>query len=772
MLVPGVALAVLLLAVFVAQRDATSTLSQNVLAQARAEQEVSLAYQTETLLLDMETGLRGFLLTPNRSFLQPWNLAVEEFPARSADLITLEAQTGTVALGLARRIASGVESYIHDFSIPRLRAFAANAHTGASLAAALEGKRRVDALRLEFAELITRNQQPAAPAELRAQAAATRASEYELAGLLGALVLLAGSAVYLRRAVLRPIRRVANVADAMATGDLSVRVKPASANELVRLANSFNTMAAELQDGHDRLEDQAAELRRTEVFLDSVLEHIPSLLSVKDATELRFVRFNRAGEQLAGYSRHELLGKDAYDIVSESEADLFTAQDRAALASGVPLEIDEEAMPTRDHGLRYLHTTKIPVFDEHGDPQYLLVISDDITERKHADQLLRDAKEEAERANRAKSAFLSRMSHELRTPLNSILGFGRLLEMDGLSAEQREPVHYILESGRHLLLLINEVLDTARIEAGNVTVFPEPVAVGGLLRDVVAVVSPIAAERHISLEIASPEHDWQVCADPQRVKQVLLNLLSNAIKYNHDGGEVRIDCESIEPNLRIAVHDTGPGIPDARLPEVFAPFERLDAERDDIEGTGLGLSLSRHLVELMGGTLSVQSAPGVGSTFTVELALAQESDAVAAAGETAEGDRIAIAPTVRLLYVEDDVANIKLVERVLERRPEISVEATLQGRLGIELACHHPPDVMLLDLHLPDLSGEQVLDALKHDARTARVPVIVLTADANPDRATRLLDLGASAFLTKPLDAPGFLATLDEILLAGSVMPK
>jgi PAS domain S-box-containing protein len=773
LLLPGVALAVLLLIVFVAQRDATSTLSWNVRAQARAEQEVSLAYQSETLLLDLETGVRGFLLTHDRRFLEPWQSARTAFPVRSSRLVSLEAQNGSVDLRLAKRIASQGESYIRDFAIPQILAVQANQASPSSLAAALQGKRRVDALRLIFAELIRRDQQPAAPAELQAQDAAGRASASELAGFVGALVLLAVSAVYLRRAVLRPIRRVGKVADEMAAGDLSVRVEPASATELSRLASSFNTMADALQDGHARLEDQAAELRRSEVFLDSVLEHIPNMLLVRDARDLTFVRFNRAGEQLLGYSREELLGKSAHDVFAADKAEVITAEDRATLASGVPLDIAEEAIQTRHRGVRYLHTTKIPVIDEHGDAQYLLGISEDITERKRGDQMLRDAKEQAELANRAKSVFLSRMSHELRTPLNSILGFGQVLEMDGLSEDQLEPVHYILESGRHLLQLINEVLDIARIEAGNVAIFAEPVAVEALLRDVVAVISPMAAERNIRVEVAAGEPECHVRADALRVKQVLLNLLSNAIKYNREGGEVRIVCERAGPNLRIRVRDTGRGMPAERLSEAFAPFERLGAEHGDVEGSGLGLALSKHLMELMGGTLTVESEHGVGSTFTAELGLAEETevfDSVGCAPETRDGGRIDGRRTVRLLHMEDNVVNIKLVEYVLERRPEITVEAALQGRLGIELARHHPPNIIVLDLHLPDLTGEQVLHTLKSDPRTERIPVIILTADTSVDQGPRLLELGAAFVLTHPLDVPSFLAAVDEVLLAGSLV--
>ena len=596
LLLPGIALAVLLLGVFIAQRGTTATLSGNVRAQALAEQEVARAYESETLLLDLETGVRGYLLTHDPQFLEPLQSARIAFPASASTLVGLEAQSGPAALGLARRIESGGEAYIRDFALPEVGALAANRRSAAGLPAALRGKQRVDALRPLFTSLITLSQRPALPAEQRAQAAAGRASAYELAGLIAALALILASSIYLRRGVLEPIWQVGEVADEMATGDLSVRAAPAPATELARLASSFNTMADALRDSHDRLQDQAAELR--------------------------------------------------------------------------------------------------------------------------------EAKELAERANDAKSEFLSRMSHELRTPLNAILGFGQVLEMDGLSDGQRQPVQYILESGRHLLGLINEVLDIARIEAGGVSVHSEPVAVGALLSDVIATVAPMAAERSLRVRLEPVDAECLVVADRQRLKQVLLNLLSNAIKYNREGGDVVVGCERAGPRLRISVRDTGAGIAAERLAEAFAPFARLGAERSGVEGTGLGLSLSRQLMEAMAGTLTVHSEVGVGSTFTAELLVAQVGEA--ADGESASGSDGELEPearpAVRLLYIEDDVTNISLIERILERRPAITVEATGQGRLGIEFARHHEPGLIVLDLHLPDLGGEQVLRELRDDRRTESIP--------------------------------------------------
>ena len=372
LLLPGIVLAVLLLAVFIAQRNATATLSGNVRAQALAEQEVARAYESEKLLLDLETGVRGFLLTNDPRFLAPWQSARIEFPLISATLVALEAQSGRAALDLARQIERGGESYIRDFAIPEIRAVAASPRTAEGLPAALRGKARVDALRPQFAALITLSQRPALPAEQRAQAAAGRASDYELAGLIAALALILASSVYLRRGVLEPILRVGKVADEMATGNLSVRAQPAPATELARLASSFNTMADALRDSHDRLRDQAAELRRSEAFLDSVLEHLPNMLVVKDATDLRVVRINHAGEQLIGLPRNELIGTTEHHRVPSDRARARAVADRETIAAGATVDIAEEAIRTRDGAVRYLHTKQIPVLGEHGEPQYLV----------------------------------------------------------------------------------------------------------------------------------------------------------------------------------------------------------------------------------------------------------------------------------------------------------------------------------------------------------------------------------------------------------------
>jgi len=377
------------------------------------------------------------------------------------------------------------------------------------------------------------------------------------------------------------------------------------------------------------------------------------------------------------------------------------------------------------------------------------------------------AKLEADRASHAKSEFLSRMSHELRTPLNAILGFGQLLEREKLPEVQADNVQEVLHAGRHLLDLINEVLDLARIESGKFTVNLEPVALMPLLADCLSLMQPLAENSGIELIETNPRGNQQVLADPTRLRQVLLNLLANAIKYNHPQGTVNIDCVSEGDAVTVRVKDTGPGLTAEQQSRLFVPFERLDADKSQVEGTGIGLALSKRLMQLMDGQIGVDSAPGAGSTFWVSLPGARHDPAVTgrAVAFEAESHESTTGQSVSdVLYIEDNASNLRLVERILAQRSDIHLISASSPHLGLELAQAHRPALILLDINLPDMDGFEVLRRLRAQAETRAIPVIGVSANAMPKDIERAQAAGFVDYLTKPLDVAAFLKAVDAHL--------
>lgn len=454
------------------------------------------------------------------------------------------------------------------------------------------------------------------------------------------------------------------------------------------------------------------------------------------------------------------VANDALVRAASPGGGLVTAEYRIADQDGIYRWVSATLVPA------VAQPTGTPLDDDEtnaGD-RAVLVYFVDVDERHRADDARADAQAAAEAANVSKSQFLSRMSHELRTPLNSILGFGQLLELDDLTEIQRDSVDHILKGGRHLLTLINEVLDISRIEAGELTLSPEAVLAADVVDDAVGLIRPLAEQRGIHLRVDAGECDCHVFADRQRVKQVLINLLSNAVKYNRPHGTVLVSCSRTQDSrLAIAVTDTGVGIPAERIGMLFTPFERLGAESTGEEGTGIGLALSRRLTEAMGGTLSATSNLGQGSTFALTLPLVE---APVERYERLNGHQTpSDGPTDRrcvVLHIEDNASNLSLMERVLGTRPDVELVAAMYGRLGIDLARQHQPAIVLLDLHLPDMSGEEVLATLRDDPATASVPVAIISADASPGQVQRLLSAGAAAYLTKPINVRDLLRVVDE----------
>jgi len=550
-----------------------------------------------------------------------------------------------------------------------------------------------------------------------------------------------------------------------ANDELEVRVAERTA-ALARTNTALEAEATERQQAE-------AEVGRSQQALQSFLDAMTTL-AAKVAPDGTFLIVNKIAVDASGLS-HEVYMKTnflegpwwAFDPEVQSRVH---ARFREAI-SGVPINYDESIFVFGQ--VRTISFSLIPRLDAGGKVAYLIAEGRDITALKQTEEALRLAKEEADAANLAKSEFLSRMSHELRTPLNAILGFGQILDRVDLSPISRESVGYILKGGRHLLDLINEVLDIARVEAGRMELSLEPIALADVVPEVCAMMRPLAVERNIRLAENSAQLGRSyVFADLQRLKQVLINLLSNAIKYNRKGGEVDIFCQrKPEGRISIAIRDTGAGLSPHDMAKLFTPFERLGAATSEVEGTGLGLVLSQRLVTAMAGTLKVESVLGRGTTFTIELpeSASPEEQIGLPDEDRFVGTRQEIGRTYCVLCVEDNPSNLRLIQVLLQERPEIRLLVAMQGSVGLDLARQHEPDLILLDLDLPDIHGGEVLARLQKSAITRNIPVVIVSADATPNQIDRMLTAGAKAFLTKPLDVALFFQTMNTFLQAAPI---
>jgi PAS domain S-box-containing protein len=513
-------------------------------------------------------------------------------------------------------------------------------------------------------------------------------------------------------------------------------------------------------------------LRESEEQFRILFEASPDaifLLDPHDSTGMwRIIDCNLAACQLNGYTREELIGR-SINLLNVAKADPaeFAATYERIQRDGALYGVEAEHVHKDGHTFPIEYSTSIITI---GGNEFVLGIDRDITERRHAELALQEAKELAEAGSRAKSEFLSRMSHELRTPMNAILGFAQLLDMsrkEPLTSIQKERVKQIVKGGQHLLELINEILDISRIEANRLQISPEPVSIRESIQEALDLTTPLAVKRHIQVvaKLGGAAVNSFVMADRQRLKQVLLNLLGNAVKYNYDGGSVIITCEETPANTwRISIADTGPGIEPKNLARLFLPFERLVAEQSNVEGTGLGLTLAKRLVELMQGQIGVKSAPGRGSTFWIELPRAESlMEHLQRSGGT--GALPEMSATIRtILYVEDNVANFELIQEIFAEYSQIELLWAPDGKSGIETARQRHPSLILLDLHLGVSDGAEVLQQLKQEKGTAEIPVVIVSADATSSQAERLISLGAHSYLTKPLNVKHFVQLIDELL--------
>ncbi|WP_426175709.1 PAS domain S-box protein [Massilia sp. TWR1-2-2] len=539
------------------------------------------------------------------------------------------------------------------------------------------------------------------------------------------------------------------------------------------LIGTDNTARKQVEE-EQALLDQS--LRDQQFYTRSLIEsNIDALMTTDPRGIISDV--NHQMEKLTGCTRDELIGapfKNYFTDQTRAEAGIKRVLREGKVTN---YELTALARDGKETVVSYNATT---FYDRDRNLKGVFAAARDVTDRKQFERTLQinnveleSAKAAAEKANLAKSEFLSSMSHELRTPLNGVLGFAQLMESETPppTPSQQRSIQHILKGGWYLLRLINEILDLAMIESGKVTISSEPMCLAEVLQDCRGLIGAQADKRDIALVFPAVGTPVYIHADLTRVKQVMINLLSNAIKYNRPGGMVTVRCLAVGENrVRVYVKDTGAGLAPAQIAQLFQPFNRLGQEDSAEEGTGIGLVVTKQLVELMGGQIGVESSPGIGTEFWVEFAAAHEPAlstlAVAAPAEDVDVPLPATTPSTQrtLLYVEDNPANLALVELLIERRTDLKLLTAINAHLGIVLARACQPDLILMDINLPGMSGYGALKVLQSDPATAHIPVMALSANAVPRDIEKGIDAGFFRYLTKPINVVEFMDALDVAL--------
>jgi PAS domain S-box-containing protein len=502
------------------------------------------------------------------------------------------------------------------------------------------------------------------------------------------------------------------------------------------------------------------------LMVDSVTDYAIVMLD----PEGRVLSWNSGAERIKGYTPEEIVGQHFSRFYPYQDRERGVPQkDLDAVIAKGRYEFNGWRM-RKDGSNFYANVVFTAIRDQAGNLRGFAELTRDLTERRKVEAELTDAKSAAERANFAKSDFLSSMSHELRTPLNAILGFAQLMESDTPppTPSQTEGIEQILQAGSYLLVLINQILDLAMIESGRMSWSREAVSLTGIMLECQAMIEPQAYKQGIRVIFPKLDIPCFISGDRTRVKQVLVNLLSNAVKYNRAGGSVTVDFNaSAARRIRVSVTDTGAGLPPEKLAQLFQPFNRLGQEAGTVEGTGIGLVVTKRLVELMGGVIGVESIVGKGSVFWIELVVDAAPQQPAENAEPALPAHPQVSDDAMqrtLLYVEDNPANLKLVEKIVARRADLRLLSARTGSLGIELARAARPEVILMDINLPGMSGIKAMQILHADTATAHIPVVALSANAMPRDIERGLQAGFFRYLTKPIKVNEFMETLDAAL--------
>lgn len=702
---------------------ATIVTSRQVQSSLENLSELHLAAETfrsvNNTLLSMESSQRGFLLTGDSGYLAPFDTSMRALQSRIDSLHLVQGSFPAEASQFAR-----LDSLI-DVRLNEMNATIA-AYAAGGEAAALHQMRinqtssSIDSVRSTLRGLSRAEERERLQVKRDSDRAGRNLNFAEVLGGVLALLLL-----------------------------------------LIALRQIFADLdAREVAEGS---------LRRSESFLDSIIDLLPLMVFVKDAEDLRYVRFNRTAEQLVGLPRDQVLGRTDYDVFPRPIAEGMITIDRAVLASDDVRDIAEEVFASPSGVVRTLHTRKVTIRDEAGAPAFLLGVSEDITARKRAEIDVVRSRETAEAASRAKSDFLAKMSHELRTPLNSIIGFSQLIEEESfgpLTDRQRRYINNVLTSGRQLLELINDILDLSKVEAGRMELSLSHAAPLPLLHEALNLVEPLAAASRLRLALEADDNLPALLVDVSRFRQILYNLLGNAIKFTPPGGTVTLRVgmsahrtRSGGPMLRITVLDTGIGVRPDDLERIFREFEQVDSQlARSQQGTGLGLPLARRLAELHGGRIWAESEYGLGSSFHVELPVSVES-----VPETAAALRVPrrirdAAPLV--LVVEDDPGFAELLEHYLEHAG-YRVAHAATGTEALERVQDLHPDAITMDIVLPERDGFGLLHALKSDPRTAQIPVLVVSV---MEEGIRGMGLGAFDWLVKPVQREQLVATVQRAL--------
>jgi PAS domain S-box-containing protein len=520
---------------------------------------------------------------------------------------------------------------------------------------------------------------------------------------------------------------------------------------------------------------KAEALRRSQAQLQSLLDAFPGFILCVDAN-LIYTYVNQRYAALIGKTPEQMMGHNVREFLEEERAAWFGGFVKRCLA-GEQVSYEVHYAATDQRARTDLAVIHVLGANPQTGAALCYAFGTDITQRQQAKEALQAARDAAEAANRAKSEFLASMSHELRTPLNAILGFSQLFGMDeSLSEQTKEHALEIRHAGEHLLSLVNDLIDLARIEAGKLEISIEPLPLDSVLDDSLALVAPIARKHEVQLvDACGPCRRATIRADYVRLRQVVLNLLSNAIKYNRPQGTVRLDCQHITQtdSIRLLIQDTGYGIAADKQARIFNAFDRLGAERGQVEGSGIGLVITQRIVQAMGGDIGFESEEGVGSTFWVEFplgtpVLTPDMNASipdpAAAGDTAADAKLGAADRPVVLYIEDNPMNQRLMQHVFSQRPDLALRVADNAEAGLALAKSLKPVLILMDINLPGMNGYQALQALQADAQMAKIAVIAVTANAMRGDEARALAAGFCAYVSKPFDVQQLLGTLDGLI--------